>query len=295
MANIQTQAPPAPLPTRESMRSEPQVTLPPIRVRYFKRMGFQRVYPVAVSWRRRDAAAVPAGTEPVTLRLSAGGANVVPAEHALDPTKPDAHATFYVTPLAKGWLRQARLEVSHGGKKIQELPLRSKSVTQRPTVVLLALTILLPALITYYLRYSPFQQVVRDVRNPANRLVKPTLLTTQETVARVLRENLPSLPRFKGDPAIVGLVEQEEALDAPEFVRNGVEELRNVPDFIGELYVSLLVICQTYPVAFYAGAIFLLLTVWSLFANNPKRAKVVGEPILINRAAPRDVMILAKT
>ena len=37
--------------------------------------------------------------------------------------RPDAEATFYVTPLARGWLRGERLEVLVNGRKVQELRL----------------------------------------------------------------------------------------------------------------------------------------------------------------------------
>src|SRR5262249_19492101 len=87
---------------------------PRIRVRYYKRMRPNKAYPVHVTW-RTPASGRSASSDPVTVRLVMGGAQVVPAEQPLDLADPDAHATFYVTPLAKGWLRGERLEVVQNG------------------------------------------------------------------------------------------------------------------------------------------------------------------------------------
>src|SRR4051812_39329760 len=69
------------------------------------------------------------------------GAQVVPAEQTLDPANFDDRATFYVTPLAKGWLRGERLEVLQNGRKVQEIRLPCKVTTQRWTWFFLLLTI----------------------------------------------------------------------------------------------------------------------------------------------------------
>ena len=64
-----------------------------------------------------------------------GGAQIVPSEVALDPAKPDKAATFYLTPLALGWLPGVRVEVVHQGRKVQEIPLPCKTVRQRGTLL----------------------------------------------------------------------------------------------------------------------------------------------------------------
>src|SRR5688572_29933558 len=110
-----------PPPVRSaSSRSEP--SLPSVEVSYYRRMKLQRVYPFVVRWRK---GAAPAPREKVTLRLLMAGAQVLPTEQTLDAGKPDAQETFYVTPLARGWLRAQRLEILHNGRKVQELPLAS--------------------------------------------------------------------------------------------------------------------------------------------------------------------------
>lgn len=142
---------------------EPQraaASLPPLTVRYFKRMRRQRVYAVVVSCETTGRVRPP---DPLVLRLVMAGAQVVPSEHTLDPSKPKPQVTFFVTPLARGWLKGERLEVIQGGKKVQEVKLPSKVTTQRLTWVLLALTFLVPWYIVPYFTTSPIVYT-EDVR-----------------------------------------------------------------------------------------------------------------------------------
>ena len=81
------------------------------------------------------------------VRLIMAGAQVVPAEQTLDPSDGDAKVTFYVTPLAKGWLRGERVEVLQNGRKVGELRTAAKVTTQRLTLALLVLTFLVPWLL----------------------------------------------------------------------------------------------------------------------------------------------------
>src|SRR5262245_57073851 len=100
---------PMPTPVR-SASSSGGASLPPVEVAYYRRMKLQRVYPFVVCWRR---GARPTPGEKVTVRLLMAGAQVLPAEQALDAGNPNAQATFFVTPLARGWLRAQRLEIVH--------------------------------------------------------------------------------------------------------------------------------------------------------------------------------------
>src|SRR5436305_1965140 len=146
--------PPRAVP-RETVRSD---TIEPLQVRYFRRMSLQRVYGVSVGWpKRKDERRAPAGTPPVTVRLLMAGAQVVPSEHTLDPNEPEAKATFYVTPLAKGCLRSERLEILVGGRKVQEMPLPAKVGGQGLTWALLLLALLVPWFLLTYGKYSPLE------------------------------------------------------------------------------------------------------------------------------------------
>jgi len=128
-------------------------TIPPLVVRYPRRMRPQKAYAVQVSWRSKEKAR--AGTGPYTVRLVMGGAQVVPSEQTMDPTKPGTKATFYVTSLArKGWLKGERLEVLADGEKVQEIGLPAKVTSQRKTWMLLLLTFLVPWFWMHYIHVS---------------------------------------------------------------------------------------------------------------------------------------------
>jgi hypothetical protein len=125
---------------------------PALVVRYYRRMKPRKVYPVEVRW---GSTPRPIGTvKQVTVRLLAAGAQVVPKEQILDASRPELGATFFVTPLADGWLRAQRLEVVLNDKKVQELPLATKVVRRRWALFFLILAFALPWLLTQ-IKYAP--------------------------------------------------------------------------------------------------------------------------------------------
>lgn len=161
-------------------RGRTENVLPALRVLYYQQMRRQRVYQVKVGW-QKSKTRPPADAEPIRIRLIMAGAQVVPSEQVLDPADPDASASFYVTPLADGKLRAEHLEVLIQGRKVQELQLPAKVVNQRRTLVLLALSILMPWLINTYLR------------PPENRQATP--LTAKDLhIPQYVTDKVPSLP-----------------------------------------------------------------------------------------------------
>jgi hypothetical protein len=131
-----------------------------LAVHFYRRMKLQRVHKLVV-----QQAASPLASMPFIVRPIIPGALVTPVECPLDTSNPKARATFHVTPLARGRLSGARLEVLNLGQVVHEVPLRMKSVTQRATWVLAALTILVPALMLYFTRYHPLKgEVMKEVR-----------------------------------------------------------------------------------------------------------------------------------
>lgn len=120
-------------------------TLSPLVVRYASRMRPNRVYPVTVTWKSANKkSSLPEEDDPYIVRLVMAGAQVVPSERTLDPTDAKDKAVFFVTPLAKGWLRGERLEVLYQREKVQEISLPAKVITQRFTWFLFWLMILIP-------------------------------------------------------------------------------------------------------------------------------------------------------
>ena len=69
--------------------------------------------------------------------------------------------TFYVTPLAKGWLRGERAEVIQNGRKIGKMRTSAKVNTQRKTL-LLVLTFLLPWLLYKFFHNELSEEVMQE-------------------------------------------------------------------------------------------------------------------------------------
>lgn len=242
-------------PRKEPARPPAESALAPLRVSYYRRMSRQRVYAVTVGWHSRGKAPPPAGPKvgPVSVRLIMAGAQVIPSEQALNPRRPETSATFYVTPLARGWLRAERLEVIADGRKVHEVRLPTKVVSQRPTWVLLALTLLVPWFLLTYFRYDP----LRD-----------GLLTPGQTLERRILENVPEFPGFVGE-------------NAPQ-VASWVEE---IPRQLGAWYDVGQRHVQETPVAFYAAAVLLVLTLLSWVSRRDRRKVIRTGPLPLPRGA----------
>jgi hypothetical protein len=118
-------------------------------VRYYKQMRVNHTYRLSVQLPRvADARPVArTATGNVRVRPVVPGAVVSPAEMELDVNNADATADFLVTPAALGRLRNARLELYHHDRLVQEMPLKMKGMRQTFTWFLLCLTILIPPLI----------------------------------------------------------------------------------------------------------------------------------------------------
>jgi hypothetical protein len=126
-----------------------------VRVRFYRRMRVQRLYPMVVEVEQladhRPVAKTPTGA--VRVRPVIPGAQVTPAEQDVDVGQRGPKATFAVTPLACGALRDARLEVYQHGRLLQQVALPMQGSQQRLTWVLLFATVLVPALVYYLFSY----------------------------------------------------------------------------------------------------------------------------------------------
>jgi hypothetical protein len=263
--------------------------LAPVQVSFYRRMKFQRVYPVVVRWKK---GAVPAAGKKVGLRLLLAGAQVLPTEQPLDAGKSNDQVTFYVTPLAKGWLRAQRLEILLDGRKVQEVPLASKVVTQRLTWFLLLMALLVPWLIHAHIRNSPFieremvlvddergRKVVRlDAKtfyvqdDKGNKKVK----TLEQQVRENWAQNVPEMPGT--DKEEVG----ETVADYVSMINDGLVTAR---DWTAEQYAYVVDTSQTAPYSAYGGMIFLGLTLLSALMHMDVRRKRTSKPIPLPQAA----------
>src|SRR5438445_11556373 len=85
-----------------------------LNVRYYRVMKPHRVYPLVVELPRASAKPV-AGQAPLIVKPIIGGAVVTPAEQALDLNAAGGSLTFQVTPVAKGRMRDSRVELAQQG------------------------------------------------------------------------------------------------------------------------------------------------------------------------------------
>ncbi len=134
-------------------RELPRRTEPPtleVVVNFYRRMNKNRVYPLVVELKRITDKHSLASSSPVQIRPMVPGAHVTPALREAHLGNSDAVSTFYVTPLARGHLRDARVGIYQDGRALQEVRLPMKGVSQLMTWILLAVTILIPCLIHYF-------------------------------------------------------------------------------------------------------------------------------------------------
>jgi hypothetical protein len=133
----------------------------PLRVSYYATMKPQRIYPLVIEvLPGRSPSADGAAGVMVTLRPAVAGALVVPPELPLDVSRPGSHASFHVTPLARGRLPEACVRIFQDGRQVQEIRTRMTVKTQRMTWVLLFAIVLLPWFLSYWCRTNPLRGVV---------------------------------------------------------------------------------------------------------------------------------------
>lgn len=249
MADNRATAPTRSLPGQDAWRSDAK--LPPLQINFYRQMKPQRVYPVEVSWQKP---AQPLGERrEVTVRLTAPGAQVVPAEHLLNAAQPGVKAVFYVTPLAKGWLPQQKLEVFAQGQKVQTIGLPAKVVTQRRTWVLLLLTFFVPWLIVEHVKNSELGEPV----HLGDRVKYPKIETQVE---ETIKDNVPIMPEFLKETP----------------VERGLFDLRRS---VAKAYQQVVLVSRIEPLGFYAGAVLFTLTVISAFLRKPKRRYKKAKPL----------------
>jgi hypothetical protein len=233
-------------------------SLPPVQVVYYRRLKFQRVYPIVVRW--------PKGTGPIagqklTVRLVAPGAQVVPEEQTLDAGKPNDQATFHVTPLARGWLAGQRLEILQDGRKVQELPLGSRAVTHRLTWSLLALTFIVPWLINSYVKHSPYREIELINARTGAKMHKINAQVA-EAFDWYVSENVPAMPELIND-----------------YVPSANDALVAARQETADIYGALVNASQTEPYAFYGGLVMAGLTLAAALLRRDVRRKRIGAPI----------------
>jgi hypothetical protein len=124
----------------------PGATITPkfqVRVRYPKRMKVQRVYRMTVELRpEKGATASVSAGDSVIARPLVPGAYVQPPDQELGPKASNNKITFSIAPLAKGRLKNARMQILHQGRVLEEIRTSMRGTSQRKTLLFAFLAIL---------------------------------------------------------------------------------------------------------------------------------------------------------
>lgn len=115
-----------------------------VRVRYCRRMKVQGVYRMMVELRAiepKGASAAGAG-DSLIARPLISGAQVQPAEQELGPKASNNRIYFAITPLAKGRLKDARLQLLHQGRLLEEIKTPMTGTSKRTAWLLFLATLL---------------------------------------------------------------------------------------------------------------------------------------------------------
>lgn len=233
-----------------------------IRVRYYRRMKFQRVYALVAEATPADGKTSAAGA-PLVVRPIIPGAMVSPLEHTVAAKSANSKATFYVTPLALGQLKNARLEVGHQGALLQEIPLPTKVVRQRATWFLALLTVLVPALLIYFTQYLDFSR-----GGPFRQDLPPSLKAVKKTQPDPMRGPIElGLQRNIPDKLSLQFTEVEIAEYKPPIAlgaQDGYEFVQGM---------------QGLPVYAFVALLFLTLVSWVM--HRAVRGSRKGKPLLL--------------
>jgi hypothetical protein len=280
-----------------SLREEEHLptSLPPLRVRYYRQMKPQRVYIAEVSW--QGSARAVRGE--VTVRLIAAGAQVLPTEQVMDAALPGTKAFFYVTPLARGWLRNEKLEVLVRGRKVQEIPMATKVVSQRLTWFLLLCTFLLPWLILNNITYGPMAHKTRRSAASHDRVFIVANKVDKEALEKELEKGRKNevLDQYKTKIAKEAEKAIEDNLPAAPWPIKGTivdDWLGAPPVFVSKAFESLIFLggadvtadgttkkAAQIPLAYYTLLAFLVMTLLSAFFHMPKIRSTKSKPISV--------------
>jgi hypothetical protein len=267
-----------------------------LKVRFYSRMKPRRIYPLVVEAQPAGPEAAARGSTVAVLRPVIPGALVAPPEQPLDVGQLNARATFYVTPLARGSLRDARVELHQHGKKTDQVGLSMRATTQRTTWLLLALTILIPWLVYHYTQ--PGNQFTGPIPRPAKAPPNPRAADEQ-----------PNKPQ--GDNGQARVADRITPMAAPGeyleyrinnwFADSTPRELAPVRTHVvphvarglGKVYQ---IACDLQPdqLWFYIAAVLLGLTIISLALHRARRSSR-RQQVVVSAAPPVPVGASAET
>jgi hypothetical protein len=278
-------------PAKKATASRPGDLGPQLQIRYWKVMKPQRVYALVVTVPARGKKGGEAEEEPargglVVVRPVIPGAQVVPAEQRYE-VAPGNQITFQVTPLARGRLPRARLEVFAPGQPPEIIPLPMKAKTHRLALVLLFLAWAIPTFLVSWLmgglrplgqeelappeEFDKLESALKDEKS--SDAVSPRAIRQYNKLAVVfatpMKEYLPAIP-LVNQPVKFLQGEGGGKGDSKDFTiadRGG--------DYLARAYVWLQVVRGKYPwVPNTIGAAFVFLAFVAWMWNDPRRKRV---------------------
>jgi hypothetical protein len=140
----------------------------PLTFRFYSAMKPRRVYPLTVQLPRGAADKASTGAAPLVIKPVIAGAVVTPAEQTLDLTPSGGQVAFQVTPLAKGRLPEARVDVTHHGRLVERVRMLMRGRTQFATWVLFLLTLIIPSVMLYFTSIAPLRGEVPVIKRKAD-------------------------------------------------------------------------------------------------------------------------------
>jgi hypothetical protein len=232
----------------------------PLDVRFYSALRLQRLHPLVVTIPKK--AQIDSALSSVVVRPVIPGAVVFPPEAKLEPVSPGAQATFQVTPVAVGRLRDAHLEVLQQGRPVGAVRMRMLARTQRLTWFLAILGVLLTGLCVFARHHSEYSttgyKAIEPGSGPPERL--------PEAVRQKIREAEAAAPAHIHRPPI----EQSVSDFMPSIPGGATEQIASVVqgayDWIYELGSSHL--------PFWVGLAMLVLTVASWFGHLRYRTRL---------------------
>jgi hypothetical protein len=199
----------------------------------------------------------------VVVRPVIPGALVAPAEERLE-VKGGNVVVFQVTPLAKGTIPNARVEIHAAGQPTEEIPLRIRVQNQRLTLLMLALTFLLP----WVLFKITLGSWAAEANNRQEQFVGATQLPANRFKEAI--KAIPPVPLLtkNADWMPLGLDKYNLGDLTTEGLRNG--------------YQLLMVLVSEYHAIYYLFAILLAFTLILCFmrrARSAKRFRYLEQPL----------------
>jgi hypothetical protein len=196
-------------------QDSPHAKTAPIQLnfRFYSAMKPQRVYPLTVELPRGAAGKASTSAAPLVVKPVIAGAVVTPAEQTLDLTPSGGHVTFQVTPLAKGRLPEARVDVTQHGRLVERVRMLMRGRTQCATWVLFLLALIIPSVMVYFTSIAPLHGEVPILKKKAD-VAGGGKADESRPPAGPPRRNQP--PQAGGEPPVGGLPAGDPPADAAQ-------------------------------------------------------------------------------